>query len=55
MTPEIIYNLKYALSVPGTAIISPDTKYRYTLTREWNKKDNLFIKIRDLKHLEFTS
>jgi hypothetical protein len=36
-TPEIIYNLKYALIAPGTAILSPDKKYRYVLTREWNK------------------
>lgn len=43
MTPEIIYNLNYALTVPGTALFSPDGKYRYVLTREWNKQGSKTI------------
>ncbi len=43
MSPDIIYNLNYALTVPGEAVISSDGRYRYTLTREWNKRGSKTI------------
>jgi hypothetical protein len=40
VTAETLYNLGNIRRIPGTAVFSEDKKYRYILTREWNKGDN---------------
>jgi hypothetical protein len=40
ITPKILYDLGRIKSIPGNAIFSEDKKYRYLLTREWDKGDN---------------